>query len=247
MAPTPNHTPEVAEEENGEGMGWIVTFSDLVTLLLVFFVLLYSISSLNMEKFKSAMASIQVNLGEHMPPVALLQIMQHSDNSGQKISLEEITGLRSREQDLLSDLREFIEERQLGQHIQLSLFEGKINLQIRGQVIFPSGQAALDPAAQPILDNIVDIIDTYAEFKVNIKGHTDDIPISTPEFPSNWELSSIRATKVLKYLIKGGIDPTRLTATGYGSLMPIAPNTSAGNRALNRRVEFVLEKATQFP
>ena len=203
MEPNPNHIHEMAEEENDEGMGWIVTFSDLVTLLLVFFVLLYSISSLNMEKFKSAMSSIQANLGEHMPPVALLQIMQQADTTGQKISLEEITGLRSREQELLNELREFIEERQLGQHIQLSLFEGKINLQIRGQVIFPSGQANLNPEARPILDNIVDIIDAYSEFKVNIKGHTDDIPISTPEFPSNWELSSIRATRVLKYLIKG--------------------------------------------
>jgi chemotaxis protein MotB len=244
MASNHNHTGSILEEETSEDLGWIVTYADLVTLLLVFFVLLYSISSLNMAKFKTAMSSIQVSLGENLPPMALLQIVQAPEATQGKIRLEEITGLRSSKQEILSDLREFIEEKQLGQFIHLNIFEDKINLQIRGQVIFPSGKAELNPGALPILDNIIDIIDTYAEYKVNIKGHTDDIPISTPDFPSNWELSSIRATKVLKYMIKGGINPSRLTATGYGSLMPIAPNNSSENRARNRRVEFVLEKAT---
>jgi chemotaxis protein MotB len=245
MAPNHSYTVENFEEDSGEDMGWMVTFSDLVTLLLVFFILLYSISSLNMEKFKHAMSSIQVSLGEDFPPVALLEIVQAPQSNEGKFSLEDITGLVSREQEILSDLREFIEEKQLGQQIQLTLFEGKISLQIRGQVIFPSGKAQLNPAALPILDDIIDIVDAYAEYKVNIKGHTDNIPISTPEFPSNWELSSIRATKVLKHMIKGGIDPSRLTATGYGSLLPLVANNSSENRSRNRRVEFVLEKSTQ--
>jgi len=84
--------------------------------------------------------------------------------------------------------------------------------------------------------------DDYSEYSVNIKGHTDDRPILTKEFPSNWELSSIRATTVLKYLIQGGIDPGRLTATGYSDLLPLVANDTPENRAINRRVEFVLEK-----
>ena len=80
------------------------------------------------------------------------------------------------------------------------------------------------------------------DYTINIKGHTDNIPISTDIFPSNWELSAIRATTVLKYLISRGLPPDRLTATGYGDVMPLLPNTSEENRAQNRRVEFVLEK-----
>ena len=82
----------------------------------------------------------------------------------------------------------------------------------------------------------------YPEYTINIKGHTDDIPIATERFPSNWELSAVRATTVLKYLIGKGISARRLTATGYGDSDPLVPNTSDRNRAVNRRVEFVLEK-----
>jgi chemotaxis protein MotB len=117
-------------------------------------------------------------------------------------------------------------------------------LQIRGAVLFESGSATMNPQAMPILDDIINIIEDYLEYSVNIKGHTDNIPIATKEFPSNWELSSIRATSVLKYLIAGGVNPSRLTATGYADLLPIVPNISADNRSKNRRVEFVLEKKT---
>ena len=113
---------------------------------------------------------------------------------------------------------------------------------MRGQVLFASGSADFRESAAPILDEIVNIIRAYSEYKVNIKGHTDDVPISTPQFPSNWELSAVRATTVLKYLISKGVNPFRLTATGYGELLPLVPNESSENRATNRRVEFVLEK-----
>jgi chemotaxis protein MotB len=113
---------------------------------------------------------------------------------------------------------------------------------IKGAVLFESGSVDLNHESYPILDNIVQIVDHYSEYTVNIKGHTDDKSISTSRFPSNWELSAIRATTVLQYLIKKGIDPARLTATGYGDLFPLAPNNSVENRALNRRVEFELAK-----
>ena len=140
---------------------------------------------------------------------------------------------------MLGDIEDLIQKKQLGKHIIAQISEGKIYIQIRGKVLFDSGAAQLNDDAKPILDKIVGIIHDYEEFNVNIKGHTDNTPISTAQFASNWELSAIRATTVLKYLIDGEVNPMRLTATGYGDLLPLVTNSSAENRAINRRVEFV--------
>jgi chemotaxis protein MotB len=237
-----SHAREPIEDDSTAD--WIVTYADMVTLLLVFFILLFSISSLNLEKFKHAIQSIQVSLGEKNPSIGLLELIEAPAVQEEKISIEDITGLRSREKEMIAEINNLIQEKKLGEHIILSTSQGKIMLQIRGAVLFESGSATMNPQAMPILDDIINIIEDYLEYSVNIKGHTDNIPIATKEFPSNWELSSIRATSVLKYLIAGGVNPSRLTATGYADLLPIVPNISADNRSKNRRVEFVLEKKT---
>lgn len=92
------------------------------------------------------------------------------------------------------------------------------------------------------MDEIAQIIQEFPDFNVNIKGHTDNVPISTNKFPSNWELSAIRATTVLRRLTEKGIGAERLTATGYAELLPLGPNDTDEDRQKNRRVEFVLEK-----
>jgi chemotaxis protein MotB len=226
-----------------ESAGWIVTFSDLVTLLLVFFVLMFSISTMNLNKFKYAIKSIQLHLGEEHPAVDLLEIItEPPEPEKKKFTLEDISGIKTREQKMMDDINEIIDETRLGDHVVITRADGKIMLRIKGAVLFESGAATLNPGSSPILDQIVRIINDYSEYNVNIKGHTNDRPIRTERFPSNWELSSIRATNVLKYLIRSGVDPVRLTATGYAELLPLVENTSAENRSINRRVEFVLEK-----
>ena len=231
-----------AELNGDEKEGWIVTYADLMTLLLVFFVLLYSISSLNLEKFKHAIKSIQVSLGETNPRVGLMDLVNAPEANDQNFVLEDLTGLRSREQEILSSLNSFIEGQNSSENILVHAKDGQVTIEMRGQVLFTSGSAVFNDSAAPILDEIANIIQAYPEYNVNIKGHTDDIPISTPQFPSNWELSAVRATTVLKYLISKGINAIRLTATGFGDRMPLVPNDSPENRATNRRVEFVLEK-----
>ncbi|NQT68571.1 MAG: OmpA family protein [Desulfobacteraceae bacterium] len=231
--------------EDEDEVSWIVTYADLMTLLLVFFILMYAISSLNLVKFKRVISSIQVNLGEKNPGIGLLEIVKVPEHLDQKISLADLSGLKSRENEMLGDIDDLIQEKKLGQHIIAQISDGKIHIQIRGKVLFDSGAAQLNEDAKPILDKITDIIQDYEEFNVNIKGHTDDTPISTAQFASNWELSAIRATTVLKYLIDGEVSPMRLTATGYGDLLPLVANDSAENRAINRRVEFVLERETK--
>jgi chemotaxis protein MotB len=246
-------------EEEPSG-GWLVTYADLMTLLLTFFILLFSISSMNLEKFKNALAAIQVSLGEESPPVQLLEIVDETKRSvalsesqadsvatsapQQKIALENLIGLKSK--DIYRDVQRFIRKREEGDHIVVTIDGSKIVIRVTGKVLFESGIAILNPEATPILNDITDIIKRYPEYRLRIEGHSDNIPISTPQFPSNWELSAVRSTTVLRYLIEKGLNPHRLTATGYGSLLPLVPNTTEANRGRNRRVEFVLEKEEQL-
>jgi chemotaxis protein MotB len=233
---------DVNAEQSDVG-DWIVTFADLMTLLLVFFVLLYAISSLNTEKFKYAIKSIQTSLGATNPKEGLLDLINVPESKDMDDIAEDLTGVNQREKEMMMNaINEFIEDQQQSDNIIVYSKAGKITIQVRGKILFKSGDVEFNKAAMPILDEITDIILTYPEYHVNIKGHTDDIPISTPRFPSNWELSAVRATTVLKHLISGGVDPLRLTATGYADVFPIVPNDNPENRATNRRVEFVLEK-----
>ncbi len=227
---------------NDEETGWLVTYADLVTLLLVFFVLLFSLSSLKQEKFMSAINSIKSQLSANKPLTGISNLIEIQDSTKSKISIEDITGLRSRQEAMVEDINRFISGNNQSKNISVHTVNNKIIITITGKVLFDSGSASLNPEALPVLNGIVQLVMKYPEYNINIKGHTDDIPISTAQFPSNWDLSAIRATTVLKYLIKKGISPERLTATGYGDIMPLVPNTSASNRAINRRVEFVLEK-----
>jgi chemotaxis protein MotB len=242
MKPSRRDIIDIIEDE--DEATWIVTYADLMTLLLVFFILMYAISSINLLKFRSALTSIQFSLGEKKPEIGLLEIVK-TEQLDKKISLADLSGLKSRENEMLGAIDDLIQEKQLGKHIIAQISEGKIYIRVRGKVLFSSGAARLNQDAEPILDKITDIILDYAEFNVNIKGHTDNAPISTAQFASNWELSAIRATTVLKYLIDAEVNPMRLTATGYGDLLPLVANDSAENRAINRRVEFVLERETR--
>jgi chemotaxis protein MotB len=232
---------------------WLVTFADLMTLLLVFFVLLFSLSTFNVEKYKEILESIRVNPGNGEPTSTLLEFIEIPDIMQTELTLEQLTGLKPKPEktppgqsqnteDILEDINQYITQKHLGEYVVLEVLDGKIVIRIRGKVLFPTGSARLSQSAEPILDEVISILGEYREYSINIKGHTDNIPISTPQFESNWELSAIRATAVLKYLIKQGISPKRLTATGFGDMFPLVPNTSEPNRAINRRVEFVLEK-----
>ena len=171
-----------------------------------------------------------------------MELMEIPETADTQITIENITGLRSREKSLFDTLTKFMRSSREKQNISTRILDGKIIVSIKGKALFNSGSAALNPTAVFIFDEIIQILDDYPEYNINIKGHTDDIPISTMIFPSNWELSAVRATTVLKYLVSKGVAPQRLTATGYGQVMPLMPNTTEENRAQNRRVEFVLEK-----
>lgn len=221
---------------------WLVTYADLVTILLVFFILLYALVSFEKEKYKHAVETVKVQVKDSDALIGMVELMEIPESRDRQITIEDITGLNKREKKLFENIQKFTKASGMKKSISTRILDGKVVVNIQGKALFPSGSINLSPEARIIFDEIVQILDDYPDFNINIKGHTDNIPISTGRFPSNWELSAVRATTVLQYLISKGISPQRLTATGYADILPLAPNTSDENRALNRRVEFVLEK-----
>ncbi|MBI4382734.1 MAG: OmpA family protein [Nitrospinae bacterium] len=210
---------------------WLVTYADMTTLLLTFFILYYSIAAMNMGKFKEAI------LGEQEASIGLLELL---DSAEVKERIADLTGLKSK--DILNEVNELTENKQFESQVSVSRDQAKIVLRVPGQTLFPPGTADLQQTARPILDELARVCNNYPEYKINIQGHTDDTAISTERFPTNWELSAARATAVLRYFLDKGIKAQRMTATGYADIFPVATNDTDQGRAQNRRVEIVLEK-----
>jgi len=221
---------------------WLVTYADLMTLLLVFFILLYTLSFFEKEQYRHAVETLKIQIENDENLIGLMELVEIPETADTQITIEDVTGLYSREKSLVENINKFVRSSRQKKNISTRILDGKIIVSIKGKALFNSGSTRLNTAATSIFDEIIQILYDYPEYNINIKGHTDNIPISTPMFPSNWELSAFRATTVLKYLVSKGIVPQRLTATGYGDIIPLVPNTTEENRAQNRRVEFVLEK-----
>lgn len=214
--------------EDSDTPAWMVTYGDMVTLLLTFFILYYSIAAQNLMKFKEAI------FGDEANNIGLIELV---DTMEIRTSLNEWTGFQKN--NLLSEIEKMSSD-------QISLDKGPDNsrmvVRIPGRTLFKPGSADLDKAGWPALTEIANVFKKYPNYKVNIQGHTDDFPISSGNFPTNWELSAVRATAVLRFLNDKGIDPMLMTATGYADTFPLGPNTTPEERSKNRRVEFVLEK-----
>jgi chemotaxis protein MotB len=234
----------------------MVSYADFVTLLFAFFVVMYSISSVNEGKYKSLSDSLgeafssKGQQGNEIDPIqvgALPTVVQ-------PIPLENPATEDVAERRELSD--EILKERkQLGQvseqfvqvlapFINDNLVSVKkndywIELEMNSEMLFLSGEAELSKKALPVLQKIVEVINPLPNM-INIEGHTDNIPIDNAKFRSNWDLSSARATSVVHEFVKDGINPPRLSAIGYGEFHPIGDNKTEEGRFKNRRVVLVL-------
>ncbi|MFI8686031.1 flagellar motor protein MotS [Rossellomorea sp. NPDC077527] len=220
---------------------WMVTFSDLITLILVFFILLFSMSQIDIVKFRTIADSFQQRqILEFYPSVIPFddpsaEPEMESDDSQQQGS-EDDQDLNA----LLSNIQSYLKENKLNDVIVATRTERGVVLVLQEQALFDSGEATVLPAAYPFLNKVGDLLTRIPNF-VKVEGHTDNRPIDTYRFPSNWELSSARASSVIRYLTKTeNLDPTRFIAVGYGDTRPIAPNDTSENLQKNRRVEIII-------
>jgi chemotaxis protein MotB len=218
---------------------WLMTYADLVTLILVFFVLLFSLSRKELGSITDTLKSFEIAIGNEIPKTSLFDMIDTGSPAKRK-KLDQLTGMR--EVNIIKEINSFISKKNLGENIDAEFKEGKIVLRVEGSVLFRSGSSELLQSASYILSDIIQIIQHNPHYDIDIQGHTDDRPISTPKFASNWELSAIRATTVLRYLIENGVSGERLTATGFADLRPVASNYFPEGRSKNRRVEFVLKE-----
>lgn len=224
----------IPEDDCPKGLpGWLATFGDLMSLLLTFFVLLLSFSSMNVKDFQHAMGALQGALGVLTGEAQLsLPIREELPRSEGNLQQAEVMAKAAQE------LESAIEEAGLQGDVKLEESIAGIIIRISDKLFFDSGDALLKPGAGVILSKLGAVLKTLPNH-VNIQGHTDNRMINTEAFPSNWELSGMRALYVARYFIqKADISPSRISITGFSEFRPLAPNDTEGNMARNRRVEI---------
>ena len=206
----------IIEEEAKED--WLITYADAITLLMAFFVMLLTFAEYDIPAFEEAAAAIKSNLSgrESTSPIQLMRI----------------------------DVQDVVYNMQADKVVKVDTDDKGIIIELSSSAFYKPGSAELREEALPVLEKMAQTLlaPRYQTYSIEIEGHTDDIPIDTPRFPSNWELSAMRATQVVRLLISQEMEPIRLKATGYADTQPKAPNNDAegnpvpDNQALNRRV-----------
>lgn len=218
----------------------MLTYSDLVTQILVFFVILFSISTIDVQRFQLLLSAFRGSLG-------VLERGRTFDQSAlvgspplQVLPLYSYASAREQLQQVYRELTQMLEVSGLGDRVELVPEERGLVVRFSDRVLFDLGRVDLRPEARSVLDVVAGVLKALPN-PIRVEGHTDNLPIRTERFPSNWELSVGRATAVVRYLIdRHGMDPRRLSAAGYGEFRPLAPNTTEANRQKNRRVDVVI-------
>ena len=253
------------QEEQAPGSpAWMATFSDLMNLLLCFFVLLFSMSSVDSKKFEEVAASFSqtfsvftagaLSIGDGMlisnGVSQLNELAEYINSTGvaaesdvkEEIldAYEEVEAMKMQESEELADkVEEAISEAGMDDMVDMEYTSSYVQLTLNGALLFDSGTAVLSEGAGEVLDQVGVILERYSESTIEIEGHTDSVPIKSAKYPSNNELSDDRALSVFYYIIEHtNIDPSTIKHSGRGEYVPIADNTTAEGRALNRRVEI---------
>ena len=248
-----------SEAEKDKNERWLLTYSDLITLLMIFFVVLYSMSKVDADKFQAIAESLnralgggtpaKIDLADHPSGPSLFETgtpaaettvpgqgkdPKNNANSQGHSEAETMTieGIKAK-------LDQFAKDNGIQAKLISSIEERGLVVSIQETLLFESGSADLDSRAREILGKISTVL-AAAPNQIRVEGHTDNVPIHTPQFPSNWELSVIRSTNVLQILQHDGLSPNRLSAAGYGEYRPIAANDSPAGQSKNRRIDLVI-------
>ncbi len=215
---------------------WMVTFGDMMSLLLCFFVLIVSFSSMDVVRYRSLVGSLRSAFGsQNTIQSKAIQSQTTAISLGQNMpGNQSLT-----EEELENELVAAVEQEGLTGEATLNRTDRGIVLRVKGAVVFEQGGADLLPESMLLLAKVAQIARAFPR-KIYVEGHTDNLPLRSDAFPSNWELSSARASAVVRYLTgMQHITPEKLVASGFAHTVPIANNTTAAGRAKNRRVEFV--------
>ena len=243
------------EEEHENHERWLVSYADFITLMFAFFVVMYALSSVNEGKYRvlsdsissafrnipgdSSGAMTQINPNAPMP-VTIPFKRSPPTNIKTDVQREKIKELlRNKAKEVTEALAPLVQQG------QVRVTEGAfgITVEINASVLFDSGEARLQLPAVRALAAVGQIL-ASTDFPITVEGHTDNAPINTVLFPSNWELSGARAASVVRLFIETGVDPRRLTATGYAEQRPVADNAAPDGRQRNRRVAINMESRT---
>lgn len=236
--------PPREEHENHER--WLVSYADFITLLFAFFVVMYSISSINEGKYKILSETLTgvfnqpdrsikpIPVGDDRP-----RTTQQPNDAMQQGGEDNVDG------DPLMQISDAVRQ-QFGDLIaseQLSVRGNElwIEITLNSSLLFPSGDAMPADAAFGIVEKVARILAPYQN-PIHVEGFTDNVPIHNAQYPTNWELSTARAASIVRLLAQDGVAPSRLAAVGYGEFQPVADNASAEGRARNRRVVLVISR-----
>ncbi len=235
------------EEEHLNHERWLVSYADFITLMFAFFVTMYASSRVDSQKMGYVMDSIQKAFGAI--PISevsggersLLNNMSAPANPSlisDKGSGTEESAMKEAAEEIKKSLE--AKGNGAGEAVSITINERGMTISIADKVFFNTGQAIIREDVKPILGDIAQTLLKLPNH-IRIEGHTDNVPINTPQFPSNWELSAVRATSIIRYFLTHyPFDPKKLSAAGYGEYRPIASNSSEEDRAKNRRVDLVI-------
>lgn len=249
------------EEEAEHNERWMVSYADFITLLFAFFVVMYSISSVNEGKYKvltNSLGDAFSSSSEHHPavdqnaiitldnapgsieiqPIKLDKPPLPMDNQTNALS-EEITKERESLNNVSNQFQEVLSSFVDQQLVNVNKHDFWIELEMNSEMLFNSGEAELSEKAIPVIKKIAEVVKKIPNM-VAVEGYTDNIPIKTVKFPSNWDLASARATSVVKAFATENVDPVRLSAVGYGEFHPVADNSTEEGRFKNRRVVLLI-------
>ncbi len=240
------------EEENDNNDRWLISYADFITLLFGLFVVLYALSSINEGKYRvlsNALGSAFSNRvipiqSERIQPLSLLPIRPLPLSNTRLRNVEELRRERERMTSIGRDILKVLAPLVGEGKVRVSQNSRGISVEINASVLFSPGEAKLTGESEQALRAVALVLrgDPHA---IQVEGHTDVVPIKNASFPSNWELSAVRASSVVRLFIEGGINESRLTAVGHGPTQPISNNETSDGRARNRRVEVTILSA--FP
>jgi chemotaxis protein MotB len=233
------------EEDTENHERWLISYADFMTLLFAFFVVMYAISVVNVGKYKVLSDALGDAFGGRGAAVVPNTAVEQPFTLPNIVARKRLEAMR-REKDRLTQLA-----RDLTATLGPLVKEGKVrvtqnsrgvSVEINASVLFAPGDAALTDTSREALSAVAVLLKNDPH-QVQVEGHTDDVPISNPLFPSNWELSAVRASSVVRLFIDNGMAPARLTAVGHGANLPVAPNDTPDGRARNRRVAVTIISA----